>query len=71
MNFFSLFKKRKGASEWSSIYLLVVVVIGVILLVTLVKPTLNAAANAATGGGQEAKAIAAIGPVLYSKLKGK
>ncbi len=63
--------KRKGASEWSSIYLLIVVVIAVILLVTLVKPVLKEAGQAAVAGGQEAGAYAAIGAVLFRKFSGK
>lgn len=66
-----LFGKRKGASEWSSIYLLIVVVIGVILLITLVKPALKQASQVAAEGGEEARAFAAIGSVLYRKFSGK
>ncbi|MBI4406418.1 hypothetical protein HY571_00725 [Candidatus Micrarchaeota archaeon] len=63
--------KRKGASEWSSIYLLIVVVIAMILLITLIKPVLKQAGQAAVAGGQEAGAYAAVGAVLFRKFTGK
>ncbi len=63
-------KTLKGASEWSSIYLLIVVIIGVVLLVTLVKPALKQAGQTAAAGGEEARAFAAIGAVLYRKFTG-
>ncbi len=66
---FDFLKKRKGASEWSSIYMLVVVVIGVILLVTLVKPALKQAGQAASAGGEEARAFAAIGSYFLFKAR--
>ena len=66
---FSFFKKRKGASEWSSIYLLIVVVIGVILLVTLVKPALKQAGQAASSGAEEARGFAAIGSYFLAKAR--
>lgn len=69
MKLFSFFKNRKGASDWSSIYLLIVVIIGVVLLVTLVKPALKAAGQSAVTGGQEAKTIAGIGSFVFTKIK--
>ena len=69
MKLFSFFKNRKGASEWSSIYMLVVVVIGVVLLVTLVKPALKQASQAAASGGAEAKSFAAVGSYFLMKAK--
>ncbi len=66
---FNFFKKRKGASEWSSIYMLVVVVIGVILLVTLVKPALKQAGQAASANTEEAKSFAAIGSYFLFKAR--
>jgi len=71
VDFFNLagfFKKRKG-SEWAPLYLLIVVIIGVVLLVTLVKPALRQASQSAASGGEEARAYAAIGAVLFRKLK--
>ncbi|MDP3742702.1 MAG: hypothetical protein Q8R15_05285 [Candidatus Micrarchaeota archaeon] len=62
-------KKRRGASEWSSIYMLVVVVIAAILLFTLIKPTLKAAGQAATANTQEARSIAAIGSYFLMRRK--
>ncbi|MFH1247214.1 MAG: hypothetical protein V1644_02425 [Candidatus Micrarchaeota archaeon] len=67
----TFFKNRKGASEWSSIYMLVVIVIAAILLFTLVKPALKLASQSASESGAEAQSIAAIGPVLYRKFSGK
>ena len=64
-------RRRKGASEWSSIYMLIVVVIGAILLITLVKPALKQAGQSAAASGEEARAYAAIGTVLYRKFSGK
>ncbi len=64
-------KHRKGNGEWSSIYLLIVIVIGAVLLITLVKPALKQAGQAAAAGGEEAKSFAAIGAVLYRKFTGK
>ena len=49
--------------------MLVVVVIGVILLVTLVKPVLKKAGESAVAGGQEAGAYAAVGSYFLMKAK--
>ncbi len=49
--------------------MLIVVVIGVILLVTLVKPALKQASQAATAGGEEARAFAAIGSYFLMKRR--
>ncbi len=65
----TFFKNRKGASEWSSIYMLVVVVIAAVLLITLVKPALKQAGQAANAGGQEARSIAAIGSYFLMRRK--
>lgn len=52
--------KRKGATDWGPIYMLVVIVIGAILVTTLLKPTLKQASGAAEGNLQEAKQIASV-----------
>lgn len=65
---FSLLKKHRG-SEWAPIYMLVVVVIGAVLVVTLIKPVLKQAGSAAAAGGQEARAFAGVGAVLFREVK--
>ncbi len=65
----TFFKNRKGASEWSSIYMLVVVVIAAILLITLVKSALKQAGQAANANTQDARTYAAIGS--YFLMRGK
>lgn len=59
-------RKRKGATDWGPIYMLVVIVIGAVLVMTLLKPTLKAAGGAAEGNLQEAKQIASVGFFAYS-----
>lgn len=51
---------RKGATEWGPIYMLIVIVIGAILVVTLLKPTLKQAGQSAEGNLQEARQIANV-----------
>ena len=50
-------KARKGAAEWSPIYLLLVLIIAAILLLTFVKPLFRQTASAATETLQEAETL--------------
>ncbi|HLC48478.1 MAG TPA: hypothetical protein VJI13_05370 [Candidatus Norongarragalinales archaeon] len=47
--------KLKGASDWTPIYMLIVMVIAAILIYTLIKPILNRASDAASGNLEESR----------------
>jgi hypothetical protein len=49
--------KFKGATEWTPIYMLIVMVIAAILIITLAKPILGNAANVASGNLEESKSL--------------
>lgn len=61
--------KRKGATDWGPIYMLVVVIIGAVLVMTLFKPALKQASGAADSNLQEAKQIASVGFIEPSFAK--
>lgn len=69
-DFFKFFKKRKG-SEWAPLYLLIVVIIGAVVLLTLIKPALRSASESAISSGEEARAIAGLGIVMFRRFKEK
>lgn len=45
--------KLKGSTEWTPIYMLVVMIIAAILIYTLIKPILRGASDVATGNLEE------------------
>ncbi|MBI5224298.1 hypothetical protein HY989_00335 [Candidatus Micrarchaeota archaeon] len=49
--------KLKGASEWTPIYMLIVMVIAAILIFTMLKPILRGASDTASGNLAESKSI--------------
>ncbi len=50
--------KRRGSTEWTPIYMLIVLVIAAILILTLAKPLIRQAGNVASGNLQEARTVA-------------
>mgnify|MGYP001558284996 len=49
--------KFKGASEWTPIYMLIVMVIAAILIFTMLKPILRGASDTASGNLAESKSL--------------
>lgn len=49
--------RLRGASEWTPIYMLIVMVIAAILIYTLIKPILSRANDVATGNLEESKSL--------------
>ncbi len=49
--------KRKGSTEWTPIYLIIVLAIAVVLLLTFVKPLMNQASTTAGSNVGEARAF--------------
>ncbi len=62
-----LLKRSRGASEWTPIYLLLVMIIAAILVVTLIKPLFRQAALQSSETLQEAQTIAGTAS-LFVKL---
>ena len=50
--------KRRGSTEWTPIYMLIVLIIAAILIFTLAKPLIRQAGNVAGSNLQEARTIA-------------
>ncbi|PIO02341.1 hypothetical protein COX85_01185 [Candidatus Micrarchaeota archaeon CG_4_10_14_0_2_um_filter_55_9] len=61
--------KRKGASDWGSIYLLVVVAIAAVLLVTFVKPLFKSAGETAQENLDTARDVAGAALFLLTRNK--
>jgi len=49
---------KKGSTEWTPIYLVIVAIIAIILLLAFVKPLLRQSAEAATEQTEAAKSVA-------------
>ncbi len=57
-------RARRGASEWTPIYLLLVMIIAAILVITLVKPLFRQAAEQSRETLEEAETIARTASLL-------
>ncbi|MFQ5406260.1 MAG: hypothetical protein ACE5DI_03840 [Candidatus Micrarchaeia archaeon] len=64
------FKKRKG-SEWTPVYMLIVIVIAIILILTLVKPLMKRAADTASENAGYARSVANAALILIWLKKQK
>lgn len=64
---------KKGAAEWTPIYMLVVMIIAAILIVTLIKPMFRRAAASTSGATQEiqdiGKAALFISSIIFCRIK--
>ncbi len=58
--------RLKGASDWTPIYMLIVMVIAAILIYTLAKPILNRASDVASGNLEESKNLIKTASFLIS-----
>ncbi|MFH1750083.1 MAG: hypothetical protein ABH863_00215 [Candidatus Micrarchaeota archaeon] len=58
--------KFKGASDWTPIYMLIVMVIAAVLIYTLIKPILNRASDVASGNLEESKNLINTASFLIS-----
>jgi len=56
-----LFWKKRRGSEWTPIYMLIVIIIALILIMTLVKPMMQHAAQVASESGAAAETAAKAG----------
>ena len=54
---FNMFGKKRGSTEWTPIYLIIVLAIAVVLLLTFVKPLMNQASTTAGSNVGEARAF--------------
>lgn len=64
---------KKGAAEWTPIYMLVVMIIAAILIVTLIKPMFRRAAASTSSASQEiqdiGKAALFVSSIIFYKMK--
>jgi membrane protein implicated in regulation of membrane protease activity len=59
---------KKGAAEWTPIYMLVVMIIAAILVVTLVKPMFRRAAATSSQNLNEAQTVGQAALFLFSLI---
>lgn len=60
-------RKFRGSTEWTPIYMLIVMVIAAVLIYTLVKPILSRASDVAVGNLEESRSLVSTAVML---LKG-
>ncbi|MFH0970952.1 MAG: hypothetical protein V1835_00130 [Candidatus Micrarchaeota archaeon] len=56
--------KRKGSTEWTPIYMLIVMIIAAILIYSLIKPMAQRSADIASGNLEEAKNLITTAIIL-------
>lgn len=59
--------RRKGSTEWTPIYMLIVFVIAAILIFTLIKPLMRSASDAASGNLGQSKQL--VGQAIWLLFK--